>query len=454
VSDPYQVAVIGSGSGGREAALLAAQKGLRTAIVERAQVGGTSFYRGSYAVQALQGCARQFRDSWRSGRFGNQTDLLKATLHDWIVAQAQVSSRLANSLRRELQQLNVDLHVGHGEFIDQQTIQIVDSHGSKRTIAADNIVIATGSRPEFYGSSTPRMVNSEELLRITTLPKSLVVIGAGYIGCEFASIYRTLGSHITLIERKERVLPRWEPEAGGRVEEALRERGVRVILNHEVSFPLAQTTETQVFVEGPEGAMIEADLVLVATGRKPNTENLRLDLVGIESGSFLKVDSQMRVQGNIYAVGDVNGIDMLDSTAFSQANVAIQSILGRESAYDRLWIPCCVHTDPCLASVGWSENEASAARMEYLVVSDQISAASDSKQSVVDPEQTFIKIIIDAKTHHLLGCLVAGDHAPVIVNIAAIAMKAGLTVEQLCEMPLVQPSASEALIGTLRKLRL
>ena len=454
MSNRYQVAVIGSGSGGREAALLAARKGLRTAIIERAHIGGTSFYRGSHAVQALQGCARQFRDSWRSGRFGNQTDLLKATLHDWIVAQAQVSSRLADRLRKELGELNVDLHVGHGEFIDQQTIQIVDSHGWKKAIAADNIVIATGSRPEFYGSSTPRMVNSEELLRITTLPRILVVIGAGYIGCEFASIYRTLGSEVTLIERKERVLPNWEPEAGGRVEKALSEHGVRIILNHDVSFPLAQTTETQVLIQGPDGTMIEADLVLVATGRKPNTENLRLDLVGIDSDSFLKADAQMRVRDNIYAVGDVNGISMLDSTAFSQANVAIRSILGHKSTYDPRWVPSCIHTEPCLASVGWSENEAAAARMEYLVVSDQISVASDSKQSVIDPERTFIKIIIDAKAHHLLGCLVAGDHAPVIVNIAAIAMKSGLTVENLCEMALVQPSASEALIGTLRKVQL
>ncbi len=454
MSDDYQVAIIGSGSGGREAGLLAGRNGLRTAVIERAQIGGTSFHRGSYAVQALQGCARQFRDSWRSGRFGNQVDLLKASLHDWIVAQAQVSSRLSNSLKKEFRELNVDLLSGHAEFVDQQTIQIVDSRGAKNTIATDNIIIATGSRPEFYGSSTPRMVNSEELLRITTLPKSLVVIGAGYIGCEFASIYRTLGSELTLIERKERVLPSWEPEAGTRVEEALRERGVRIILNHDVSFPETRTTEERVLLNGPDGAIIDADLVLVATGRKPNTENLRLDLVGIESGSFLKVDSQMRVLDNIYAVGDVNGIDMLDSTAFSQANVAIQSILGRKSAYDRRRIPFCVHTEPCLASVGWSEAEAMREQIEYLAVSDQISTPSDSKQSVVDPEHTFIKVIVDAKTHHLLGCLVAGDHAPVLVNIAAIAMKSGLTVENLCEMALVQPSASEALIGTLRKVRL
>jgi dihydrolipoamide dehydrogenase len=454
MSDDYQVAIIGSGSGGREAGLLAGRNGLRTAVIERAQIGGTSFHRGSYAVQALQGCARQFRDSWRSGRFGNQVDLLKASLHDWIVAQAQVSSRLSNSLKKEFRELNVDLLSGHAEFVDQQTIQIVDSRGAKNTIATDNIIIATGSRPEFYGSSTPRMVNSEELLRITTLPKSLVVIGAGYIGCEFASIYRTLGSEVTLIERKERVLPSWEPEAGTRVEEALRERGVRIILNHDVSFPETRTTEERVLLNGPDGAIIDADLVLVATGRKPNTENLRLDLFGIESGSFLKVDSQMRVLDNIYAVGDVNGIDMLDSTAFSQANVAIQSILGRKSAYDRRRIPFCVHTEPCLASVGWSEAEAMREQIEYLAVSDQISTPSDSKQSVVDPEHTFIKVIVDAKTHHLLGCLVAGDHAPVLVNIAAIAMKSGLTVENLCEMALVQPSASEALIGTLRKVRL
>jgi pyruvate/2-oxoglutarate dehydrogenase complex dihydrolipoamide dehydrogenase (E3) component len=143
---------------------------------------------------------------------------------------------------------------------------------------------------------------------------------------------------------------------------------------------------------------------------------------------------------------------MLDSTAFSQANVAINSILGREARFDRRWIPRCVHTEPPIAAVGWTQQEAAANGLEYLVVSDTIRLVSDNERSALDPELTFLKVIVDSQSRHLLGCLVVGDHAPVIVNIAAIAMRSGLSVEKLREMPLTQPSAAEALMATLRKL--
>jgi dihydrolipoamide dehydrogenase len=454
MNDHYQLAVIGSGSGGREAALLAARKGLRTALIERDKIGGISFHRGCYAVCALQACARQFRDSWRSGRFGNKIDLLQATLSDWMVVQSKVSSRLADSLQAELQKLGIDLHQGHAEFVDQRTLQVIGFRGSKKTVTADNIVVATGSRSEFYGSSIRRVVNSNELLRITTLPESLAIIGAGYIGCEFASIYRTLGCEVTLIEKESRVLPGWEIEAGERVAQLLKDRGVKIQVNHQVSFAQVEEKEYGVSVPGPGAQSIEANLVLMATGRIPNSEGLGLAALGIEDGSFLKVDESMRLSNApIYAVGDVNGISMLDSTAFSQANVAINSILGREARFDQRWIPRCVHTEPSVASVGWTEQEAAANGLEYLAVSDTIHLISDNERSVIDPEPTFVKVIIDSRSRHLLGCLVVGDHAPVIANIAAIAMRSGLSVEKLRDMPLVQPSASEALMATLRKLK-
>jgi dihydrolipoamide dehydrogenase len=453
MNDHYQLAVIGSGSGGREAALLAARKGLRTALIERDKIGGISFHRGCYAVCALQACARQFRDSWRSGRFGNKIDLLQATLSDWMVVQSKVSSRLADSLQAELQKLGIDLHQGHAEFVDQRTLQVIGFRGSKKTVTADNIVVATGSRSEFYGSSIRRVVNSNELLRITTLPESLAIIGAGYIGCEFASIYRTLGCEVTLIEKESRVLPGWEIEAGERVAQLLKDRGVKIQVNHQVSFAQVEEKEYGASVPGPGAQSIEANLVLMATGRIPNSEGLGLAALGIEDGSFLKVDESMRLSNApIYAVGDVNGISMLDSTAFSQANVAINSILGREARFDQRWIPRCVHTEPSVASVGWTEQEAAANGLEYLAVSDTIHLISDNERSVIDPEPTFVKVIIDSRSRHLLGCLVVGDHAPVIANIAAIAMRSGLSVEKLRDMPLVQPSASEALMTILRKL--
>jgi dihydrolipoamide dehydrogenase len=453
MSDHYQLAVIGSGSGGREATILAARKGLRTALIERDKIGGICFHRGCYAVLALQACARQFRDSWRSGRFGNEIDLLKATLYDWMVAQSKVSSRLAESFQAELQQLNVDLHQGYGEFLDDRTIQVIGVRGSKKTITADNVIVATGSRPEFYGSSIPRMVNSDELLRITTLPDRLAIIGAGYIGCEFASIYRTLGCEVTLIEKENRVLPGWEAEAGERVTQALEDQGVTIQPNHQVSFAQIEEKQDGVSIPGSAGRSIDANLALVATGRTPNSEGLGLKALGIEDSSFLKVDERMRLsKTGIYAVGDVNGVSMLDSTAFSQANVAINSILGHETRFDHRWIPRCVHTEPSVASVGWTEQEAAAEGLEYLAVSDTIRLISDNERSVIDPEPTFLKVIIDSRSRHLLGCLVVGDHAPVIANIAAIAMRSGLSVEKLREIPLAQPSASEALMSTLRKL--
>lgn len=453
MSDHYQVAVIGSGSGGREATLLAARKGLRTALIETDKVGGICFHRGCYAVLALQACARQFRDSWRSGRFGNEIDLLKSTLYDWMVTQSKVSSRLADSFQAELQKLNVDIHQGYGEFLDNRTLQVIGARGTKKTITADNVVVATGSRPEFYASSIRRVVNSDELLRITTLPESLAIIGAGYIGCEFASIYRILGCEVTLIEKESRILPGWEIEAGERVAQLLKDRRVKIQVDHQVSFAQVEEKEDGVRIPGPGGQSIEANLVLVATGRTPKSEGLRLNALGIEDSSFLKVDERMRLSSaGIYAVGDVNGISMLDSTAFSQANVAINSILGHETRFDHRWIPRCVHTEPSVASVGWTDQEAAAEGLEYLAVSDTIRLISDNERSVIDPEPTFLKVIVDSRSRHLLGCLVVGDHAPVIVNIAAIAMRSGLSVEKLRDIPLAQPSASEALMSILRKL--
>jgi dihydrolipoamide dehydrogenase len=453
MSNDYQLAIIGSGSGGQEATRLAARKGLRTALIEADRVGGTRFHRGCYAVSALQACARQFRDSWRSGRFGTKVDLLKATLGDWMAAKSKVSSRLADGFQAELEQLNVDLHRGYGEFLDERTLQITDARGSKTTITADNVIVATGSRPDFSGSSRPRLVNSDELLRITTLPDHLAIIGAGYIGCEFASIYRTLGCKVTLIEKQSRVLPGWEIAAGERVAQMLEMRGVTILLNRKILLDQIVANETGVRVRGSDGPTIDADLVLVATGRKPNSEGLALGALGIKDTSFLEVDEKMRLpKAGLYAVGDVNGISLLDSTAYAEASVAINSILGRESRFDYRWTPRCVHTEPCVAAVGWSEEQASAEDLEFLSVSDTISLMSDNERSVIDPEPTFLKVIIDLHTRHLLGCLVVGDHAPVIANIAAIAMNSGMGVEKLREISLVQPSASEALMSMLRKL--
>jgi pyruvate/2-oxoglutarate dehydrogenase complex dihydrolipoamide dehydrogenase (E3) component len=270
----YELAVIGSGSGGREAALLGARKGLRTAVIESDRIGGSCFHRGCYAVRALQACSRQFRDNWKSGRFGNRRDLQKATLDGWMTIQRQVSLRLVDQFQEQLQRAGVDLIQGHGSLLDNRTLQVIDAQGRKSTFTAENVIVATGSRPDCDDRSHFRVVNSDQLLTLNVLPPHLAIIGAGYIGCEFASIYRRLGAEVTLMERLSRVLPGWEPEAGNHVAESLTTRGVKILLNFEAGLSDLAQDETGVRIRSRDGQAIEAEMVLVATGRKPNSQGL------------------------------------------------------------------------------------------------------------------------------------------------------------------------------------
>jgi pyruvate/2-oxoglutarate dehydrogenase complex dihydrolipoamide dehydrogenase (E3) component len=195
------------------------------------------------------------------------------------------------------------------------------------------------------------------------------------------------------------------------------------------------------------------DVILMATGRVPNSRGIGLGVLGIDDSSFLKVDKQMRLPApGLYAVGDVNGISLLDSTTFSQASVAINAILGHERRFDQRWVPRCVHTEPAVAAVGWTQQDAEAQGMEYLAVCDTVHLVSDDGRSVIEPEATFLKVMVDTHSWHLLGCLVVGDHAAAIANSAAIAIESGLSVKKLREIPMAQPSALEALMATLRKL--
>ena len=296
-------------------------------------------------------------------------------------------------------------------------------------------------------------MNSDGLLRISALPSRFIIVGGGYIGCEFASIYRTLGAEVTLIEKANRVLPAWEPEAGDRVAEALEMRGVNIVLNHEVAFNEIEESESEIWIPGQRGEGVDADLALIATGLRPNVERLGLKGLGIDDSPPLQVDNQMRLASpGLYAIGDVTGINLLDSTAFAQANVAIHSILGQEARFEHEWAPRCIHTQPAVATVGLTEEEVAAKGIEFTVSSDNMQLASDDERSVIDPEPTFVKAIIDSHTRNLLGCLVVGDHAAVIANIASIAIGLKAHVDEFRETPLAQPSADDALMAVLRKL--
>jgi pyruvate/2-oxoglutarate dehydrogenase complex dihydrolipoamide dehydrogenase (E3) component len=451
MNEQYQLIVIGSGSGGKDAAILAARAGLRVLLVEKESLGGTCFHRGCYPIRTLRACAMHFKATEESSRFGLSVDRSEAGWADWINTQRRVSGRLTEDLSRTLEGLRIQIRFGTAKFLHANEVEISDPYGSQDQVTGRHIIIATGSRPAFASVEDSKILNSDQMLRNVEIPPYLLIIGGGYIGCEFAAIYRTLGTRVTLIEERANLLPSWDPVAGEQISRSLESQGVTIRLNEKVDLPAPKTwTGRPVFMLN-DGTIASPDLALIATGRRPNIEELGLKSIGIETDSFISVNEKMQTsQPNVFAIGDVNGLALLDSVAFAQARVAVESVLGKPARFDSRWIPRCVHTDPPVASAGWTEHEAIAAGLTIEVVEETVRLVTDDDRSVIEPEPIKIRLVIQPETGKLLGCQAVGSKAAEIVNLAATALHTGLSVSQVADLSMVHPSASEALVRCLQ----
>jgi dihydrolipoamide dehydrogenase len=451
MSHQYQLIVIGSGSGGKDAAILAARAGLRVLLVEKQSLGGTCFHRGAYAIRALRACVMHYGEAERSSRFGLSVDVSETGWTDWMGTQRRVSARLTEDLSITLEGLGVQIRFGTAKLLNPNEIEISDPYGARDRVSAESIIIATGSRPAFPGAKDSKILNSDQMLKNVQIPERLLVIGGGYVGCEYAAIYRTLGVQVTLIEEKQSLLPSWDRVAGDQIWDSLVKQGVTIYLNAKVDLPAPETWTTRPVFNLRDGTIASPDLTLIATGRKPNVEELGLESIGLPTDAFIPVNEKMATaQSNVFAIGDVNGLALLDSVAFAQARVAVETILGKSARFDLRWVPRCIHTNPPVASVGWTEKEAIAAGHEIEMLEETLRLVTDDDRSVVDPEPLQIRLVVQPETRSLLGCHAVGEKAAEIVNLAATALSTGLSVTQLVDLALVHPSASEALVRCLQ----
>lgn len=454
MSFPYQLAVIGAGAGGKDAAILGARAGLRVLLLEKESLGGTSFHRGCHAMRALRACAMNHQTAAENRRTGATAGDPDIEWAHWLNIQRRVGARLMKESSWALENSGVQVRFGVGKLLDRNTVEISDPCGSKETVSAENIILATGSRPSFADENAPAILNSDQMLKKTAIPNHLLIIGGGYVGCEFASVYAALGSRVNLVEQQKNLLPGWDEMAGAHLREVLEAAGVNVILNQRLELPGTNGPGDRPAFTLGSGKTILPDLTLAATGRKPNVEGLGLEALGIRIGrdSSLPVNDKMRIGfQNVFAIGDVNGIALLDSVAFAQARTAIQTILGKPARFDLRSVPRCVHTDPPVAMTGWTEHEAQRAGYDVEVISETLRLMSADDRSVINPESTKIKLIVHAgHKPRVLGCLAIGLHAAEIVNLVATAIKTDVTATQLADVSLVHPSAAEALIRLLQ----
>src|SRR6516225_10526049 len=272
----YEIAVIGSGSGGKEAALFAAQQGRRVVVIEKETLGGTCFHRGCFAIRTLRACADAFHSRLLASRYGIDLDQTRIKATGWAKVRRRVSSQLADQLNEQFQRANVSIRFGRATFLDDKSLRLLDAYGHWTELTAEHVVIATGSRPRFFAPAETNLLNSDQLLEITEIPSRLLIIGGGYIGCEFASILRALGSAVTLVEKQSRILPEWDPDASALLLQSLREAGVNVVLGEEVNLEGIPRDPGKTLQIELGKLTISPDLLLIATGRLPNDEKLGL----------------------------------------------------------------------------------------------------------------------------------------------------------------------------------
>jgi len=452
MSYQYQVVIIGSGSAGNEACLTAAKAGLSTLLVEEGSLGGTSIHRGSYAVRALRACANYFNQLENAPKLGTAVATAKTDWTRWLTAQRVSGRRLSVEFSQAIDREKVELRFGHARLVGPNEIVITDpGRNPELRVTAKHIVIATGSRPNFAGQPEVGLLNSDQLLREPLAARHLFVIGGGYVGCELASIYRALGSRVTIAEAGPRLLPNWDPIAGERFREVLANAGVDVLLNEPIAMPPAIVGNAPNYELSTHQAM-QPDVTLVATGRKPNSDGLGLESVGLAAGAWIPVNEHMQTSiQSIYAVGDITGIGLLDSIAAAQARVAVEAILGNPTLFNKRWFPQLLHTEPPIASVGWTEDEAKAAGLPVEAISWTGSLLTDDDVSAVQREHMAINCLIHTDTNKILGCIAIGSRAAEIVNIVSTAMQNGQSAREVANLPAVHPSATEALVKTLRQ---
>lgn len=432
--------ILGAGPGGYHTAAYAARHGLTVTIVEKADVGGTCLNQGCIPTKAFCHDAEAIEAARRVCGDDVQVDFAKI-----YERKCAVVDKLREDVETLMSQPGITLVRGSGVFTGNKTVLV---GGDEYT--ADNLIIATGSRPRALsvdGTELPGVLDSTGLLALDTLPGSLCIIGAGVIGLEFASVFRSFGCEVTVVEYMKECLPPYDSDISRRVRKAMEKRGVRFVMQAGVAGIVQAEGKLQVnyVCKGKPGAAI-ADKVLVATGREANISGIGLETVGVvtDKGCIVVDDNMQTNVSGIYAVGDVNGRCMLAHAAIMQGMRCVNHILGRADNIRFDLMPSAVFTNPEAAAVGLTESQCKDAGMEYAVRKTPYRA---NGRAVADEADGGLLKLITGNDGLIVGCHVCGSHAADIVQEVTAIMSMGCTLDRLHDITHIHPTIAELLAG-------
>lgn len=430
--------IIGSGPGGYNTACHAAKNGLNTIIFEDRQAGGTCLNRGCIPTKTLCHEADMIEAVATMTGSRPEVDFNKA-----MTRKEQVTAQLREGVEGLMKSPGITFIKEHASFKDSKTII---AGGEEYT--ADNIIIATGSEsklPPIEGIDEEGVVTSTELLNLEKLPKHLCIIGAGVIGMEFASVFKTFGSDVTVIEFLKECLPAIDSDIAKRMRKVMERRGINFNMQSAVKSIHKNNNKLIVcFDKKNKPQEVEADIVLVATGRKPNIEGLGLENTDINyDNKGIKVDDNMQTNiCGIYAIGDVNGRAMLAHAATAQGMRAVNHICGKKDAIRMEIMPAAVFTNPEVAGVGLTSDQCDSMGIEYNTRKGFY--RSNGKALAMDESEGMVKLITD-KDNKIIGCHAYGAHAADLIQEATAIMNFNGTIENLVDIIHTHPTLEEIL---------
>lgn len=434
----YDLAIIGSGPGGYVAGLYASRHKLRTCVIEETSVGGTCLNRGCIPAKSLINAASAYSAVKSAGTFGINVDGCRIDFAAMLKRKEDTVLRLRTGIETLFRANKIDLVRGRGRLSGVDTIRI----GGADPVKASAIIIATGSRaatPANLNVDERSILSSDGILSLRQVPPSLTVIGGGAIGCEFASLYNELGSKVAIVELTDRLLPAFSREASNKIGQIFRKRGIDVRTSVKVE---RSTIEGAVKLTLSDGTSILADIALVSTGREPAIDGLGLAELGIGTHlGRIKVDEHLRTAAaNIYAIGDCVAGPQLAHKASYDAILACDNILGKARAVDYSTIPNCVWTDPEVASVGLSEEDARAAHPDAKVATFPYLASG--KAYIEGKPEGYAKIVGTA-AGAILGVEILGAGACELINEAALAKASRVSIADWSRVVHAHPTLSE-----------
>ncbi len=447
----YDMVIIGSGPGGYVAAIRAAQLKMKTALIERDKLGGICLNWGCIPTKALLKSAEVFEEMKQAKSFGLKADNVSADFPAIIKRSRRVADTNSKGVEFLMKKNKVDVLYGKASFLSSSKIEVISSDGSKSEITARHIIIATGGRPRSIPGieiDGEKIISSKEALIMDNQPESLIVIGAGAIGVEFAHFYRTLGTKVTIVEMLDSLLPLEDKEVTAVLERSFKKNGIQMRTSTRVDGIKMKDNGVEVTLStGDKSETLKAEKALMAIGIQGNTEGLNLEKIGVKSEKgFIAVDEwyQTDIPG-VYAIGDIIGPPLLAHVASHEGLTCVEKIAGQDAhVVDYDSIPGCTYCQPQVASIGLTEEKAIEAG--YHLKIGRFPYSASGKARAIGARDGLVKLIFDKKYGELLGAHIVGAEATELIAELGLAKRLEATPVELGKTIHAHPTLSEMIM--------